>query len=139
MTLSGFRIKLPVADFGDRGPMICNAEERLTIGRRLPSDSQTRSDLLETKSVAGVIGVQHALRAAPVYCRLLLVGFSPFDLDVYQLQVKNDGNATRMIGRIFTGLPVSKRAHYPAPQHARSGWPKAVNLRSSTCFPLYSQ
>jgi hypothetical protein len=62
MTLLGFRIKFPVADFGDSGPMICNPEERLTIGRRLPSEPQARSDLLATKSVAGVIGVQHALR-----------------------------------------------------------------------------
>jgi hypothetical protein len=67
MTLPGFRIKFPAAYFGDSGPMICNLEERFAIGRRLPSDSQTRSDLLATKPVAGVIGVQDALHARLCY------------------------------------------------------------------------
>src|ERR1700688_4417794 len=75
MTLPGFRIKFPVADFGDSGPMICYPQERLTIGRRLASDSQARSDVLATKSVAGVIGIQHGLRAAPAHrCLPLLDG-----------------------------------------------------------------
>ena len=88
MILPGFRIKFPVADFGDSGPMICNPEERLTIGRRLPSDSQARSDLLKTKSVAGAIGVQHALRAVPApRYQPLLHGAIPFNFDLYQLQV----------------------------------------------------
>ena len=90
MTLPGFRIKFPVADFGDSGPMICNPEERLTIGRRSPSDSQTRSELLATKSVAGVIGVQRTLRAAPAHrYQPLLHGSIPFKFDVYQIAGKN--------------------------------------------------
>jgi hypothetical protein len=91
MTLPGFRIKFPVADFGDSGPMICNPEERLTIGRRLPSDSQARSDLLATKSVAGVIGVQHALREAPAPSLPTIAYTVPF--------------ATGMINAILTERP----------------------------------
>jgi hypothetical protein len=88
MTLLGFRIKFPVADFGDSGPMICNPEERLTIGRRLPSEPQARSGLLATKSVAGVIGVQHALREVSAHrYQPLLHGSIPFSFDLYQLQV----------------------------------------------------
>lgn len=83
MTLPGFRIKSPVAYFGDSGPMICNPEERLAIGRRLPSDSQTRSDLRATKSVAGMIWVQDALHT------VMVLGSIPFNFDVYQLPVKN--------------------------------------------------
>jgi hypothetical protein len=89
----GFAGKLmtqfPVADFGDSGPMICNPQERIAIGRRLAGDSQTRSGLLATKSVAGVIGIQHALRAAPASSLPAIARrFLPFNFDAYQLQVK---------------------------------------------------